>query len=257
MGDALPFVDLGTGLSATALYSGTSSYSRQPTTCVILAPGGRVKCWGSNGFGQLGQGVGADHMFSTAVGGRPGQMGDNLKPIELGTGLSASALSVSTHVCAVLQPGGRLKCWGNNDNGQLGQGTRAKTIGERPGEMGDALRPVDVGTGLRVEAVAAGSWHTCALLQPGGLVKCWGMNFFGQLGTGDRSPLGVNTGDAPGEMGDALDPVDLGWGVRATAIAAGEMHTCAVLQPGGIVKCWGGMFHMDRVPVARLPAIAL
>ncbi len=57
----------------------------------------------------------------------------------------------------------------------------------------------------------------------------------GRLGLGDNMTRGVE----PGQMGAALPFVELGTGLAAVALAAGESHTCAILQPGGRVKCWG------------------
>ena len=87
------------------------------------------------------------------------------------------------------------------------------------------LTPVDVlGLGSGVASITAGSLHSCALTTAGG-VKCWGANFFEQLG--DNS----NT--------QRLTPVDVsGLGSGMAAISAGELHTCALTTAGGI-KCWG------------------
>jgi len=68
-----------------------------------------------------------------------------------------------------------------------------------------------------------------------GSVKCWGKNNLGQLGLGDT----INRGDNSSEMGDNLTVIDLGSGRIATAIAAGNSHTCAILDNSS-VKCWGG-----------------
>jgi len=152
--------------------------------------------------------------------------------------------------CAIIA--GNLKCWGNNDVGQLGQGSIVAE-GSAPGQMGDALPFVDLGGGTVVSA-ALGGEHACAVLSSGG-VKCWGCvslslsqgpeqslinaraqcsnNYYGQLGLGSTS----NYGTAPGQMGTALPFVYLGAGQGATHIAAGFMHTCALLTAG--VKCWG------------------
>ncbi len=94
------------------------------------------------------------------------------------------------------------------------------------------------GVCVAVEArVAAGANHTCAIIA-GGALKCWGRNSEGQLGLGDTS----NRGDTTNEMGDALPVVNLGVGRSARFVAAGERHTCAILD-NGQVKCWGLNLH--------------
>ncbi|EFJ48183.1 hypothetical protein VOLCADRAFT_91297 [Volvox carteri f. nagariensis] len=229
---------------ATALEAG------QYHTCAILGPEGRVKCWGCvhevshlahyisififhiysmNNLGQLGLGDNVNR------GTDPAQMGAALPFVDLGPGLAAVALAAGdAHTCAVLQPGGRVKCWGSNTAGQLGLGDN-RTRGLQPTDMGAALPFVDLGPGLYATAIAAGLDYTCALLQPGGRVKCWGANGGGQLGLGDNRTRGLQ----PTDMGAALPFVDLGPGLNATAIAAGLHHTCALLQPGSFLKCWG------------------
>lgn len=107
------------------------------------------------------------------------------------------------HTCA-LHDNGTVRCWGDNRFGQLGQGD-TKSRGGNPGEMGDALPPIDLGTGRTATAIAAGQSRTCALLDDHS-VKCWGDNADGALGLGDA----VNRGDGPGQMGDDLPAIDLG-----------------------------------------------
>src|SRR6185295_15965003 len=90
------------------------------------------------------------------------------------TGVQAVVAGIG-HTCALTTAGG-VRCWGNNDHGQLGDGT---TTGWA------AAPPTDVLTGVR--AIAAGIAHTCALTMTGG-VRCWGGNDVGQLGDGTTTP---------------------------------------------------------------------
>ncbi len=136
-----------------------------------------------------------------------------------------------THVCAVLASG-QVKCWGRNHHGQLGLGDTVAR-GDGPSEMADFLPVVPLGVGRTAVALAASTAHTCALLDDAS-VKCWGSNQYGQLGLGDSA----DRGDAPGEMGDSLPAVALGAGRTATALTAGDSHTCVLLDDGA-VKCWG------------------
>jgi len=136
-----------------------------------------------------------------------------------------------SHSCA-LGANGVVKCWGRNDSGQLGLGDRDHR-GDEPDELGEALAAVDLGEGRRARAIAAGSDHSCALLDDGAVV-CWGQNDLGQLGLGHTE----HRGDDPGELGESLAAVDLGLGRRALAIAAGG-HTTCVLLDVGTIACWG------------------
>ena len=85
-----------------------------------------------------------------------------------------------------------------------------------------------------VQHVAAGKYHTCAILNDD-TVKCWGLNDHGQLGYEDTE----NRGDGSNEMGNNLATVDLGKTVKQ--LDAGEEHTCAILNDDTL-KCWGGMY---------------
>ena len=88
--------------------------------------------------------------------------------------------------------------------------------------MGDALNYVELGTGRTVVALSLGFYHTCALLD-NGKVKCWGDNRYGHLGLGDTA----NRGDATGEMGEALDYVD----IEGTINSGSETRPIAATGP--------------------------
>ncbi|MBJ29671.1 MAG: hypothetical protein CMB61_06435 [Euryarchaeota archaeon] len=187
---------------------------------------GHVKCWGYNGYGQLGHG-----NASTASDGE-NEMGEDLAFVPLGANRTATSLSVGeNHACALLDDGS-VKCWGRNNYGQLGMGNTTQ-IGDAPDEMGDFLAPVDLGTSRTATEIATGQHHSCALLDDGS-VKCWGLNNYGQLGIGNTS----TRGNGANEMGDDLVAADLGTGRTAIAIEAGATFTCAILD-SSVLKCWG------------------
>ena len=106
-------------------------------------------------------------------------MGDNLPAIDLGTGRTAVAIATAKHSCALLDDSS-LKCWGTNFRGQLGQG-HTTYLGDDPGEMGDNLPAIDLGTGRTAVSIAAHNLQTCAVLDDGS-ANCWGTNDTAQLG---------------------------------------------------------------------------
>jgi alpha-tubulin suppressor-like RCC1 family protein len=171
-------------------------------TCVLLS-GGTVWCWGSNSYGQLGNGTTADSRTPVQVSG-----------ITNATAVSAGG----NHTCALLS-GGTIKCWGANNVGQLGNGET-----EPEGEGIPSPTPVSVSGISTATAVSVGDAHTCALLSDH-TVKCWGYNHYQQLGNGAYYDW-------------SSTPVQVGGITNATAISAGFAHTCALLS-GGAVECWG------------------
>jgi alpha-tubulin suppressor-like RCC1 family protein len=218
---------------------------------------GSVECWGFNDAGQLGDGTTTNRAYPAAVSG----LGASAI-ISVGTGEAFS--------CA-LNGLGEMLCWGDNSQGQLGDGTR-----------NSSLVPIMVsGLGGTVESFSPGRQHVCAVLTSGN-AKCWGDNSSGQLGDGnffdrlvptlisglggliasvasgyDHSCAVTILGDAYcwgnnffGQLGDGtfvekLIPVPVdgltGTGTRiafADEAAAGEFHTC-IRTPSGAAYCWG------------------
>ena len=141
-------------------------------TCALLR-NGTVNCWGLNYTGQLGSGS------STS---------DSATPVEVsGVGTAIAVSAGVMHTCAVLQDG-TARCWGDNSVGEIGDGTTS-----------NAFDPVTV-SGITTAAgpVAAGNNDSCVLLR-GGVVKCWGLNTYGEVGNATntdahtpRTVVGIN-----------------------------------------------------------------
>ncbi|MGB1845491.1 MAG: putative Ig domain-containing protein, partial [Candidatus Poseidoniaceae archaeon] len=178
-------------------------------TCAILDTGD-LKCWGRDSSGQLGDG-GTTNTDTNAP---------SATSIDLGTGRTAVAVSTSGETACAILDNGDLKCWGRGEWGNLGDGTTTDT-------NAPSSTAVDLGSGRTALAVAVGRKHTCAILDNGDL-KCWGRDYYGQLGDG-----GTNT--------DTTEPsaTAINFGTaKAVAVSAGWAHTCAILDTGN-VKCWG------------------
>jgi alpha-tubulin suppressor-like RCC1 family protein len=144
-----PILVIGLDQPATAIALGDTH------SCVIME-NESVQCWGSNGNGQLGDGTTYDEWHPVAT---------------IGLGGSVHSLSAGgQHTCAQLG-GNAVQCWGDNQSGQLGDGT---TITH--------LTPV-TSSGLSAKWVGAGMQTTCAVTLEGA-VKCWGTNAQGQVGDG-------------------------------------------------------------------------
>ena len=160
---------------------------------------GAVLCWGDNLMGQLGDGTHLTRNLPALVDGLDSNM--------------ASLTIDRNHNCALSQSG-VAKCWGENDYGQLGDGT-----------LLDSSSPVDVlGIGSGTLQIHTSLVHSCVLTANLG-VKCWGDNQSGELGDGSTEAR--------------LIPVDVsGLTSGVQSISIGERHSCALMATGS-VKCWG------------------
>ncbi len=174
------------------------------STCA-LTTAGAVRCWGYNGYGQLGDGTQMDRRTPVAVQG----LASGVVAIDAG----------DAHACAVTGAGALL-CWGYNGMGQLGLPV--------DGIMSLRTTPTPVGAlASGVIGVGGGGSHTCAVKSSGELL-CWGYNFYGQLGDG----IAISR-YTPGPV--------VGLGSAAAAVYPGYWHTCALLT-NGQVQCWGANF---------------
>ncbi len=206
---------------------------------------GLVTCWGENMNGRLGTG-----SASPAILTQPTLDGTGY-PVAVNFGNDPStsapyeAVDLSAgfeHTCAILADG-KVKCWGGNSSGQLGIGSTSM-IGAASSDMGASLAAVDL-KGVAAVSISAGAGHTCAALADGS-AKCWGDNFYGQLGTATSVS---SIGGAAGEMA-ALKAISLGNGVSAQSVhASAGAYSCVVLGNGGL-KCFGKTAYNENTAQA-------
>ena len=185
-----------TGLTGVTAVSAGNEFS------LALLGDGQVMAWGDGGNGQLGNGT-FRNIQDTPV------------PVKGLTGVTAVAAG-GEHALA-LKSGGSVAAWGENFDGQLGNG----------GPPGDSNVPVAVQGLTTAVAVSAGQQHSLALLS-GGTVMAWGDNGFDELGQSD----GI------GGIGSSNSPVRVPGLSGVSAISAGGLFSLALLA-GGTVDAWG------------------
>merc|ERR1719453_2271769 len=118
----------------------------------------------------------------------------------------------------------------NEDNMHQKVGEHRR-FGYHSDTMGDNLPRVDLGTGQTASQVEACHRFSCAILDQGGKVKCWGYNVYGVIGAGYTS-----NNDIQQDMGDAHPFVNLGDDFEAKQLACVGESVCAV-STTGVVKC--------------------
>lgn len=158
---------------------------------------GTLWCWGGNSAGEIGN-------------GKPGE--DQLVPARVGAFSNWATVTAGWGTTCAIRATGTLWCWGLNDYGQLGNGTRV-----------DAATPVRVGSSRDWTGVTTSYAHTCAT-RDGGTLWCWGLNASGDLGDGTRH--------------DRLRPVQVGTSTEWSTVVAGTEDTCGT-RTDGTLWCWG------------------
>jgi hypothetical protein len=222
----------GTPYRALAISTG------QLHTCALLDNHG-VKCWGGNGYGELGLGDRRDR------GALATEMGNALPFVDLGVGRTAIALSAGRyHTCAILDDGS-VKCWGWGAMvGLPPDPSGGFNRGDEPGEMGDNLPPLDLG-GRKATLLATGYARSCAVLDDGS-VSCWGEDVPWQVpksvpvGSSAKivqlAPMGVGAMAlfADGTVSKVLPDGFGSWspGGKPTFVAGSPISQCGVLENG-------------------------
>jgi len=176
------------GLTAGVTSLGVGYYH----TCAVVLGG--VRCWGSNGYGQLGDGTTSTRSSPVQVAG-------------LTTGV-VQVVSGVYHSCALLETGA-VQCWGRNNNGNLGDGST----------LNRSTPVVPIGLTSGVQRLSSGIYHTCALLNTGA-IRCWGHNTFGSIGDGTTTQRSTPT---------AVANI-----TTAVEMSAGYYHTCVRLASGPV-----------------------
>jgi alpha-tubulin suppressor-like RCC1 family protein len=217
-----------TPVDVFGLTSGVAAIAAGGThSCAVLTTGG-VKCWGSNGSGELGDGTTTQR----------------LTPVDV-SGLSSGVAEISAtllHTCALTSAGAML-CWGANESGQLGDGTttnRSAPVSVQ--SLTSDVASISTGRGNRDQAtVNNGGGNSCAVTTSGS-AKCWGANQTSQIGDGTQTTRltpfdvsGLTSGVVTTTVGDVTDRF-------CTALQWYGSHSCALMSGGG-VKCWGSNIH--------------
>jgi hypothetical protein len=268
MGNALPFIDLGAGRTATALSSGRYH------SCAILDDG-TVKCWGFRTLTGFPLPPAAANQVG--IGDEPGEMGDALPALDLGPGRKATQIACGYGSSCALLDDGSARCWGEANllpaATPLGSTSKVRQLAAASSgvaalfEDGTISSILPFGTASIALApsekaiyVAGGGFtmSSCAVLEGGG-VKCAttgsaptttttdltaygaGLTFAcGLSRLGDVRCWGLGTGSlwSPGALlPDGSAAIALGQ--KAVALTSGNNdHTCALLADGS-VKCWG------------------
>ena len=205
-------------------------------TCALL-DNGAVRCWGDNYQGQLGY---EKTRVKQWVGGQDGRSPASVGDVTLGE--PVKQIDAGTHYTCALLERGAVRCWGNNDFGQIADSSVHKDV--------TILTPEELKQGLQVTQVSAGGWHACSLLSDGG-VRCWGAGAadvgntsltvldrrHGYERSVDNAHVGDQEGETPAELGNVPN---LG---KVKSIAATGSYTCAVMEEDNSVSCWGSNTH--------------
>jgi alpha-tubulin suppressor-like RCC1 family protein len=223
--------------------------STGPThTCAVGYDDRLPYCWGSNEYGQLGEGSTNSHQTPIAAAGKlrmrevhtgyhhtcgvttsdvawcwganyHGQLGQSTvlshsdKPIRVSGGRTYRNMTAGWYHSCGVTTGSRVYCWGRGTEGQLGDGT-----------MSSRSAPRAVAGSVLFDRVTGGEFHTCAESKAN-TAYCWGANNSGQGGNGTSTSIVVR-------------PTAVAGGHTFAQLSAGSLHTCGKTT-GSKAYCWG------------------
>ena len=179
---------------------------------------GMVKCWGYNGYGELGIGN------STSVGNNLHEMGENQAFTDLGSNLSAVDIDAGQHHACAAMASGEVRCWGYGQNYRLGTSS-THNRGDNANEMGDNMYALVPPGSEKFVEVSTSQDASCARTDAGN-VHCWG----------EGSYYLVHPTSTSSQYYSASRTIPLS--DKATKISLGTEFACALLQSHE-VQCWG------------------
>jgi alpha-tubulin suppressor-like RCC1 family protein len=193
-------------------------------TCALLEDG-ILRCWGRNGSGELGFGTFIVNNLNVFIFGDDAGETPNTIAVPITDAIQISL--GATHTC-VITTGKKVRCWGNNADGQLGYGN-TNNIGDN--ELLETAGFVNLGAD--VQQLGLGLNHSCVLLE-NSTIKCWGDSSVGQLGYGNTNDIGDS--ELPNDVG-TVQVSDATQG-KVIKLFSGGSHNCVLFESGNIT-CWG------------------
>lgn len=200
-------------------------------SCAVTKDGA-AQCWGNNELGQIGVGELGGPDICGGQGSDEVPCATTPRTVS-GLGSGVQAISAGRDFTCALLANGTVSCWGVNDDGQLGAEATGPQSCMTIFDHACSSSPLQIPGITDAIDVSAGGAHACALMTGGG-VKCWGGNYFGQLGNG--SLTGPEMCGTTACSTTPVDVMELSSGV--VKVSAGGSHTCALMDDGKI-KCWG------------------
>lgn len=177
------------------------------TTCAITSTG-TMLCWGSNSYGQIGDSTNTARFVPTALEGSF-------------TSTLWTKVDVGSNSTCAIRNDGRLFCWGQGSQGQLGFGNTFNSM------IPQALTTSGGFNTMSFIDVSVGGTHVCGINSLN-IIYCWGSGAQGQLGRGTSSNSSI--------------PIQLHTSFMLTEwsqITTGNQHTCAIRLADSLVFCWG------------------